>query len=51
MQDAVDQALIHPLVDNVFCKPVGRFDEQEIVGFIKIILVLEKRDLQSIFCR
>src|SRR5687768_17207051 len=27
MQGAIDQALIHPFVDEGFCKPIGRFDK------------------------
>src|SRR5688572_10518721 len=51
VQDTVNQTLIDPFVDKRFCEPVSRFDQKTIIDFIKVILVLEKRDLKSVFCR
>src|SRR6266508_5963372 len=49
VQDAVNHALIHKFVDDILREPVGRFDEHTIIEFVKIIFVLEQRDLQSVF--
>src|SRR5215211_1013681 len=46
VQNAVDHALVHEFVNNVFREPVGRFDEHAIINLVKIIFVLEKRDLE-----
>jgi hypothetical protein len=51
MQKTVDNFLVHELVDNIFCKPVGGLDEEEVVGFINVVFVLEDRDLQFVLCR
>src|SRR5690349_9134180 len=51
MQDAINDSLIYKLVNNIFRKPVGRFDKNMIIEFIEVILVLEERDLPPIFCR
>src|SRR5918993_1099028 len=49
VQDAVDHALIHELIDDVFRKPVGRLDKGTVIKFIEVIFVLEQRDLEAVF--
>src|SRR6266498_4913444 len=45
MQETIDQTLIHPLIDKGFREPIGRFDEKEIIDFVKVVFVLEHGNL------
>src|SRR5215216_1264487 len=51
VQNAIDHALVQELVDDIFCEPVGWLDKHTIVEFVKIVLILEQWDLESVFCR
>src|SRR5215208_2596348 len=51
MQNTIDHALIQELINDILCKPVGGLDEKSIVDLVKVIFILEQRDLQSVLRR
>ena len=47
MQDTINQTLVYPSIDERFCNPVCRFDEEEIIGFIEVLPDLIYDDANS----
>ena len=51
MQDAVNEALVHDLVDDLIGEPDRGVDEDCVVNFIHVIFVLEEAELKFVFGR
>src|SRR6185436_7829768 len=49
MQDAVDDALIQELVNDVLGKPVNRFDKDGVIHFIEVVFSLQEINLEFVF--
>src|SRR5689334_5926095 len=49
VQDAINEAFIHPGRDEDFRNPDRRFDKEEVIDLIKVVFVLEKTKLEFIF--
>ena len=41
VQEAIDQLAIHKEEDNFLREPLGRPDEEEIVGLVEVVFVLQ----------
>lgn len=51
VQDAVNEALVHHLVDDLVGEPNRGFDEDRGVNFIHVIFILEEAELKFVFGR